>query len=98
MRQLLQNVESGDITVAEVPAPQRGAASLLVATRKSVISPGTERTIMELGQRSLAGKARARPDLARKAVDTVREEGLRSAYGKVKGRLSEPNPLGYSSC
>ena len=53
---------------------------------------------MELGSKSLLGKARSRPDLARKAVDSAREEGLRTAYSKVRSRLAEPNPLGYSSC
>ena len=98
VRQLLQDVSSGEISLTEVPVPLRGSASLLVATRASVISAGTERAVMELGAKSLAGKARARPDLARKVLDSVREEGARTAYRKVRGRLAEPNALGYSSC
>ena len=76
MKQLLQNVTSGEITVEEVPPPIRGAGSLLVATRFSLLSAGTERAVLELGQKSLAGKARARPDLVRKVVGSVREEGV----------------------
>ena len=98
MKQLLQDVSSGDLTVTDVAAPVRAPASLLVETRCSLISAGTERAVMELGSKSLVAKARARPDLARKVVDSVREEGLRTAADKVRGRLSEPNPLGYSSC
>lgn len=96
MRQLLQDVSSGEIRVAEVPEPQRGATAMLVATEYSLISAGTERAVMELGQSSLAGKARARPDLVRKVLDSAREEGLSSTYQKVRGRLDAPNPLGYS--
>ena len=98
MKQLLQDVSSGALAVTEVPAPVRAPAALLVATRCSLISAGTERAVMDLGSRSLAGKARARPDLARKVVDSVREEGIKTAYDKVRGRLAEPNALGYSSC
>jgi predicted dehydrogenase/threonine dehydrogenase-like Zn-dependent dehydrogenase len=98
MKQLLQDVSSGELSVAEVPAPVRAPAALLVATRASLISAGTERAVMELGSKSLVAKARARPDLARKVVDSVREEGVRTAVEKVRGRLGEPNPLGYSSC
>jgi threonine dehydrogenase-like Zn-dependent dehydrogenase len=98
VKQLLQDVSSGELTVAEVPAPIRAPSALLVATRCSLISAGTERAVMDLGSKSLVGKARARPDLARKVVDSVREEGLRTAYDKVRGRLGQPNPLGYSSC
>jgi predicted dehydrogenase/threonine dehydrogenase-like Zn-dependent dehydrogenase len=96
MRQLVQDVSSGVISVEEVPAPARPAGSLLVATRASVISAGTERAVMELGNASLVGKARARPDLVRKVIDTARTEGVASTYAKVRGRLDEPNGLGYS--
>lgn len=80
----------------EVPAPVKGPASLLVANRFSLISAGTERAVMKLGQASLVGKARARPDLVSKVIDTAREEGIASAYRKVSGRLGEPGALGYS--
>src|SRR5205807_3225305 len=72
-------------------------ASVLVATCFSLISAGTERALMELGRRSLAGKARARPDLARQVLEAARAEGVASTVAKVRGRLGNPNPLGYSS-
>ena len=96
MKQLLQNVSTGEITVEEVPAPARGPRSLLVATRFSVISAGTERAVVELGRASLIGKARARPDLVKKVVESARDRGLATTYAKVRGRLGEPNALGYS--
>jgi predicted dehydrogenase/threonine dehydrogenase-like Zn-dependent dehydrogenase len=98
MRQLLQNVSTGEITVDEVPAPPRGSASLLVSTRYSLISAGTERAALDLGRASLVSKARARPDLVQKVVESARSEGLSTTYAKVRGRLGEPNALGYSLC
>lgn len=97
MKQLLQDVSSGEISIDEVPSPQRPSSSLLVATRYSVISAGTERAVLEVGQKSLLGKARARPDLVKKVVRSAEAEGLTSALEKVRARLNEPNPLGYSS-
>lgn len=96
MRQLLQNVSTGEISVVEVAAPAEGAASLLVASSYSLISAGTERAVLEVGRSSLVGKARARPDLVKKVLDSAREEGLAATYAKVRGRLGEPNALGYS--
>ena len=96
MRQLLQNVSTGELTVDEVPAPARGPNSVLVATRFSVISAGTERAVLEIGRASLVGKARQRPDLVKKVVASAKEEGLATTYAKVRGRLGEPNALGYS--
>jgi len=96
MKQLLQNVSTGEITIEDVPAPNAGSASLLVATQFSLISAGTERAALEIGQASLLGKARARPDLARKVIESARTEGLGTTYAKVRGRLGDPNALGYS--
>jgi predicted dehydrogenase/threonine dehydrogenase-like Zn-dependent dehydrogenase len=97
MKQLLQNVSSGELTIEDVPVPERGSRSLLVATSFSLISAGTERAVLEMGQASLIGKARARPDLARQVLDSARVEGIGATYAKVRGRLAEPNALGYSS-
>ena len=98
MRQLLQNVSTGDITLEEVPAPAREKGALLVATQFSIISAGTERAVMAMGNASLVGKARARPDLVKKVLASAQEEGLTGTIAKVRGRLGEPNPLGYSLC
>ena len=96
MKQLLQNVSTGEITVDDVPASGRGPAALLVATRFSVISPGTERAVLEIGRSSLVGKARARPDLVKTVVNAAKTDGLAATYARVRGRLGEPNALGYS--
>lgn len=96
MRQLVQNLSSGQIGVEEVPAPVRGPRAVLVATGYSLISAGTERAVLEVGRSSIIGKARARPELVRKVVESAREEGIGTTYAKVRGRLGEPNALGYS--
>lgn len=96
MRQLLQNVSTGEVSVLDVPTPAQGPAALLVGTRYSLISAGTERAVLEIGRSSLVGKARARPDLVKKVIDSAREEGLAATYARVRGRLGEPNALGYS--
>src|SRR4051794_36331470 len=98
MRQLVQNVSTGEITIDEIPAPVRGPRSLLVGTHYSVISAGTERAALEVGRASLVGKARRRPDLVKKVVESAREEGIATTVAKVRGRLGEPNALGYSLC
>lgn len=96
MLQLLQNASTGEITVDEVPAPIRTGSAVLVATRYSVISAGTERAVLQTGRASLVGKARARPDLVRKVAEAARAEGLSVTYAKVRGRLREPSAPGYS--
>jgi len=91
-----QNYRSGELKVADVPAPAFGAGELLIATRVSLISSGTERQLMQLAKSSLVGKAAARPDLVRRVLVNVRKEGLKPTIEKVFAKLDTPIPLGYS--
>ena len=97
MKQVVQNFRTGELKVEELPPPTLRPGGVLVKTAYSLISAGTERTIVETAQNSLIGKARSRPDLVRQVVDSVRREGLRSTYEKVKARLDQVKPLGYSA-
>lgn len=96
MRQLLQNLKSGDLSLVEVAAPQVDEQSVLVQNHHSLISAGTEKTKLELGQKSLLQKARARPEQVKKVIESVKSEGLAATYQKVNARLDQPSPLGYS--
>ena len=79
MRQVTQRPRDGRVAVSEVPPPVLRPGWVLVANRCSLISAGTERSKIELGDKNLLQKARARPDLARKVVDRARVEGVGSA-------------------
>jgi len=67
-----------------------------VDTSVSLISAGTERTIIQLARKNLVDKARERPDLVAKVIDKARREGVLSALSAVRSRLDSPIPLGYS--
>ena len=96
MKQVQQNYRSGELKLVEVPAPGVRDGEILVATRVSLISAGTERQLIELAKSSLVGKAAARPDLVRRVLANVRREGLRPTLDKVFAKLDTPIPLGYS--
>ena len=96
MKQIVQSYRSGELKVADVPVPRTGGGMLLVATRTSLISSGTEKQLIDLAKASLAGKAMARPDLVRRVVRNVQREGLKPTIGKVFAKLDTPIPLGYS--
>jgi len=87
---------SGKAQIYGVPAPTRARAALVIATRCSVISPGTERSKVELAAASYWEKARRRPDQVAKVLESVRSEGIVATYQKVTERLATPQPLGYS--
>ena len=97
MKQVTQRARDGRIAVVDVPRPTLHPGWVLVANRYSLISAGTERTKLEVGEKNLLQKARARPDLVRKVVDRARVEGVRAAVGVARERLETLAPLGYSS-
>jgi predicted dehydrogenase/threonine dehydrogenase-like Zn-dependent dehydrogenase len=97
MKQLLQNLRTGETTVTDVPIPTPQAGEALVRTAASLVSAGTERTLVEFAEKSLVGKARSRPDLVRQVVDKARREGLLTTIEAAFSRLDQPMPLGYSS-
>jgi NADPH:quinone reductase-like Zn-dependent oxidoreductase len=96
LKQLEQNYRTGELKVTEVPVPCASDGSVLVATRVSLISSGTERQLVELAKASLAGKALARPDLVQQMVRKARCEGLVPTLAKALAKLDTPIPLGYS--
>src|SRR5438309_3947417 len=96
MKQVLQSYRTGELRVAYVPAPGIEQGCVLVHTAASLISAGTERAVIELGKKSLVGKARQRPDLVKKVLDRVAREGVVAAGRAAFRKLDEPIPLGYS--
>jgi predicted dehydrogenase/threonine dehydrogenase-like Zn-dependent dehydrogenase len=97
MKQVGQRPRDGSIRVIDAPVPAIRPGWLLVANRCSLISAGTERGRVELGEKNLIQKARARPDLVRKVIDRARVEGVRAAVDSARERLEAAVPLGYSS-
>lgn len=96
MKQVEQNYRSGELKVVDAPAPRLSDGALLVTTRVSLISSGTEKQLMDIAKASLAGKAMARPDLVRRVIRNVQRDGLRPTMEKVFTKLDTPIPLGYS--
>ena len=97
MKQVLQNMRSGKTSVEEVPIPTPRAGTALIRTQASLVSAGTERSVVEFAEKSLLGKAQSRPDLVRQVMDKARREGLLSTVEAAFNRLDEPLALGYSS-
>lgn len=97
MKQIIQSYKTGELRVLEVPVPICREGGVLVRTRASLISAGTEKSGLRLAQKNLIGKAASRPDLVKKVWEKVRTEGVIEAYRQSMGRLDTPVPLGYSS-
>jgi predicted dehydrogenase/threonine dehydrogenase-like Zn-dependent dehydrogenase len=97
MRQVVQNVKNGQLEVREVPPPALLPGGVLVRTAASIISPGTEKMVLELGRKSLIGKARERPDLVREVITRARTYGISATVQSVMSKMDQALQLGYSA-
>ncbi|GHB85683.1 bi-domain-containing oxidoreductase [Persicitalea jodogahamensis] len=95
MKQLTQNLKTGQTTLTEVPAPQVRPGAVLIRTRRSLVSLGTERMLVEFGKANWLEKARQQPDKVRMVLDKVKSDGLQTTVRSVFNKLEQPLPLGY---
>ncbi len=97
MKQVVQEIATGETVLLDVPTPSAQPGMAVVRTAASVVSVGTERALVEFAGKSLLGKARSRPDLVRQVLEKIQREGLLTTYDAVQNRLDQPMPLGYAS-
>jgi len=95
MKQILQNLRTGMSELADVPTPLCRPGHLLIATRRSLISAGTERMLVEFSRANLLAKAKAQPEKVRQVLDKIKSDGLLPTLEAVFARLDQPLPLGY---
>ncbi len=95
MRQILQSLKTGEISLVEAPAPKAGPGQVLIETRKTLISAGTERMLLEFGKGNLLQKAMSQPDKVKQTLVKIKTDGLSQTMDAVKSKLDQPIPLGY---
>ena len=49
MKQILQNLSSGKTYIEDVPSPSLKKGSIIIKTTNSVVSPGTEKMLIDFG-------------------------------------------------
>lgn len=97
MKQILQDLANGDTDVIEAPVPTKARGSVIVDTRISLISSGTERSLVDFGKASLFEKARQQPDKVKIVLEKIGTDGFVTTIDAVRSKLGQPLPLGYSN-
>ncbi len=97
MKQVFQDVSSGHTDVNTVPRPDCKRGHVLIASRRSLISTGTERMLVDFGRAGYLEKARQQPDKVKMVLEKVRTDGLLSTIESVKAKLEQPVAMGYSN-
>ncbi|QDV44197.1 Glucose--fructose oxidoreductase precursor [Stieleria neptunia] len=95
MRQILQNLGSGETLLAEVPCPRRAEGGVLIQSVRSLVSLGTEKMLVDFGKGSYLAKARSQPDKVKQVLQKIKTDGLLTTVDAVRAKLDTPIPLGY---
>lgn len=95
MKQIIQDLRSGDTILEDVPVPQVRKGAVLIKTHRSLVSLGTEKMLVQFGKASLLDKVRQQPDKVKQVLEKVKSDGLMPTYEAVTRKLAEPLPLGY---
>lgn len=95
MLQILQHLDTGHTELTEVPAPGPTTGSLLIQTSHSLVSLGTEKMLVEFGKASWIQKIRQQPERVKEVLAKISTDGLIPTIKAIRGKFSQPIPLGY---
>ncbi|MEA9997371.1 bi-domain-containing oxidoreductase [Pseudomonas sp. 10B1] len=95
MKQVVQNMANGETSLVSAPAPEVREGTLQIRTINTLISAGTERSLVGFGKASWFEKARQQPDKVRMVLQKVQSDGLMTTVDAVRSKLAQPLPLGY---
>lgn len=96
-QQPLLCLSNGNVSLIDVPIPEPKDYEVIIRSELSLISKGTEFSLVNFGRSSLVGKARQYPDRVRQVIDKSLTDGLRPTLEAVRHKLEDEIPLGYSA-
>ncbi len=95
MRLIVQEFDTGRTIIKQSPTPVVSENKLIINTKCSLISAGTERMLVGFGKASYLDKVRQQPDKVRMVLEKVATDGLLTTVEAIRSKLAQPLPLGY---
>ncbi len=97
MKILTQNLRSGKTDILDVPSPNANSNKISVSNIYSLISKGTESSIVNFGKVGWIDKAKQQPDKVKDVINKIKSSGFLDTYKAVKNKLDYPMTMGYSA-
>ena len=95
MKQIIQDLKSGETILEEVPVPEIKEGHVLIKTHNTLVSLGTEKMLVDFGKANYIQKARQQPEKVKQVLQKIKTDGLQPTLDAVFRKLGEPLPLGY---
>ena len=95
MKIVVQDLRTGITSAEEIPCPSPQKGEVLIKTKNSLLSVGTERILVEFGKSNLIKKALSQPDKVKIVMEKLKNDGIFPTIDSVLNKLNTPLPLGY---
>ena len=95
MKQLLQDLTSGETKIVQAPSPSVSSGHVIIHTTTTLVSAGTERMIVDFSKASYIDKALKQPEKVKMVLEKIKTDGLMTTIEAVQSKLAQPLPLGY---
>lgn len=97
MKQAFLNIKNGNLELKNTSKPIISKGEILIKSRYSLISSGTERMLMDFGKSNYLQKALNQPERVKQVLDKISNDGLLPTIESITTKLNEPMPIGYSN-
>ena len=97
MKQLVQSFADGSTKLVDVPSPALSENKLLIKSRMSLLSSGTEKMLLDFGKANFIEKAKLQPEKLKEVIQKSLTDGPFATFDAVQNKLQTPFPLGYSN-
>ncbi len=95
MKKVLQSLRNGKTYLADLPSPIPSEGELLISSLYSLISPGTEKMLINFGKDNWFIRAKNNPEKVKQVIEKIKVDGIQTALKSVANKLDEPISLGY---
>ena len=95
MKQIFQSLKDGTTSVQNVPSPICKEGHVLIESKVSLVSPGTERMLIDFGKSNAFQKAKSQPDKVRDVIEKAKTDGIAATIDAVRSKLDQPFAPGY---
>ncbi len=95
MKQIFQYLNTGETKIIELPPPRLKKGEVLIRSKFSLVSSGTERMLVNFGKSNLISKAKNQPEKVAEVIAKMKSEGVFNTIEAVSNKLDKPLPLGY---
>src|SRR5688500_6979090 len=86
VNQLSQNLRTGEATIVVAPVPHPARGQVVVRTRASLMSAGTERMLVNFGKSGWIGKALQQPDKVKQVLEKIATDGVMATLAAVRSK------------